>query len=155
MALRSATRRLAGLAVAWMTLLGASTAAPATMYLRLPAVSAAPVVEDFTYDAIATVPAVPGTAARALPPDQVEATLMLVTNRANPFAGESMPQRWASLVIVEANGNAAVIRRTTFRDVTVSSVRSIRLPDGSAGEKVRFTAAKVSVSTPPAAVVQR
>jgi hypothetical protein len=146
MTFRTEIRRLAGFAVAWVALLGASPGAPTTMYLRLPAVSAAPVVQDLTYDAIATVPAVRGTAPQLMPRDRVEATLMVATTSADPFATQSIPQRWSSLVVVETDDNDDVTRRTTFRNVTVSSVRPMRLPDGSAGEKVRFTAANVSVS---------
>jgi hypothetical protein len=50
-------------------------------------------------------------------------------------------------VIVEANGDGTVIRRTTFRHVSISALRSVQKADGSL-ERVRFRAASVDVSVP-------
>jgi hypothetical protein len=130
--------RIAGLAATWLMSLGATTAAPASIYLRLPQVQQAPAVQDFTYDAIATVPAVPGTPAALMPQDTVEGVLAIPASANVPL----QPGRsWTSLVIVETNEKGAVIRRTTFRHVSIKALKD----DGSL-ERVRFRAASVDVT---------
>jgi hypothetical protein len=135
--------RIAGLAVTWLICLGATTAPPASIYLRLPQVQQSPAVHDFTYDAIATVPAVPGTPASLLPPDRVEGVLVIPASATLPI----QPGRsWTSLVIVETDENGTVIRRTTFHHVSIKELNSTQKAEGSSLERVRFRAASVDVT---------
>jgi hypothetical protein len=112
------------------------------MYLRVPNERAAASVTKLSYDAIATVPRSASIRASLLPPDRVEATL-LVAGGATGALATAGRRVFPLLTVVETNAAGKVIRRTTFRDVTVSSVHPMQTADGSDELRVRFNAASV------------
>ncbi len=135
-------RASAGLFCGLFLLLGASPATPTSMYLRVPHERATASVTKLSYDAIATVPRSASIPASLLPPDRVEATLVVAGGATGPLANRG--RRAIPLVtVVETSSDGKVIRRTMFRDVTISSVRPMQTADGSDELRVRFNAASV------------
>jgi hypothetical protein len=124
-------------------ILAAAPAAPGTMYLRLPNDRSASAVTKLSYDAIATVPKRASTPASLLPPDRVEASLIVPATTGGHF--ESFTRRNYPLwTVVETDGAGNVTRRTMFHAVTISSIRPMQPGDGqSACVRVRFSAASV------------
>jgi hypothetical protein len=147
MTLRFQLQHLVGVLGGSLLLLAATPTTPNTMYLRMPDTSVAASVNQLSYDAIATVPQAARIPLASLP-QQVEATLVVPSTASGPFSSGSRDQRYVLWTIVETDADGAVVKRTAFHDVTISSIRPTQTADGTDALRVRFTAASVVVTQP-------
>jgi hypothetical protein len=113
------------------------------MYLRLPHDRSASTVTKLSYDAIATVPKRASTPASLLPPDRVEASLVVPATTSGPFANANR-HVYPMWTVVETDDSGNVTRRTVFHAVTISSVHQMQSGDGQTELlRVRFSAESV------------
>jgi hypothetical protein len=130
-----------------VALLGAAPAS-GSMYLRAPNLRMAPVVQSLDYDAVATVPARPHTPPSLLPVDRVEGNITLPADETNPAVDRSTFDGVSTFTVVQVNARGVVVERTVFAGVSVYAVDLIGTGDGNMVRRVRFGAAKVSVTGP-------
>lgn len=112
------------------------------MYLRLPNDRAASAVTKLSYYAIATVPKRASTPASLLPPDRVEASLVVPALAGGPFASANR-RGYALWTVVETDDAGNVTRRTMFHAVKITSVHAMQTSDGQSELRVRFRATSV------------